>query len=47
VLLGAGHAHLQALERAAAFAGRGHELVVVAPDRFWYAGLATGMLGGE
>ena len=47
VLLGAGHAHLGVLKRASGFAGRGHELVVVAPDRFWYSGLATGMLGGE
>jgi NADH dehydrogenase FAD-containing subunit len=47
VLLGAGHAHLHVLERAAAFAARGHELVAVAPDRFWYSGLATGVLGGE
>jgi NADH dehydrogenase FAD-containing subunit len=46
VLLGAGHAHLPILRRAAVFAERGHELVVVAPDDFWYSGLATGMLGG-
>ncbi|WP_207477922.1 NAD(P)/FAD-dependent oxidoreductase [Arenibaculum pallidiluteum] len=47
VLLGAGHAHLHAIAAAGDFAARGHELVVVAPDRFWYSGLATGMLGGE
>jgi NADH dehydrogenase FAD-containing subunit len=46
VLLGAGPAHLHVLKCAAAFARRGHELVAVAPDRFWYSGLATGMLGG-
>jgi NADH dehydrogenase FAD-containing subunit len=46
VLVGAGHAHLYALKRAAEFARRGDELVVVAPDMFWYSGLATGMLGG-
>jgi NADH dehydrogenase FAD-containing subunit len=46
VLLGAGHAHLHTLERAAEFARRGHELVVVAPNVFWYSGLATGVLGG-
>lgn len=46
VLVGAGHAHLHTLKRAAAFRQRGHELIVVAPDLFWYSGLATGMLGG-
>jgi NADH dehydrogenase FAD-containing subunit len=47
VLVGAGHAHLHALKRAAEFVRRGHELVVVAPDLFWYSGLATGVLGGH
>lgn len=46
VFLGAGHAHLYGLKRAAAFARRGHEAVVVAPEAFWYSGLATGVLGG-
>ena len=46
VLLGAGHAHLYTIKRAAEFARRGFELVLVAPDNFWYSGLATGMLGG-
>jgi NADH dehydrogenase FAD-containing subunit len=47
VMLGAGHAHLHAIKRAEEFARRGHELVVVAPEPFWYSGLATGMLGGR
>jgi NADH dehydrogenase FAD-containing subunit len=46
VLVGAGHAHLYALRNAAAFARRGCRLVVVAPEDFWYSGLATGVLGG-
>jgi NADH dehydrogenase FAD-containing subunit len=46
VLLGAGHAHLYTIKRAAEFARRGFEFVLVAPDMFWYSGLATGMLGG-
>jgi NADH dehydrogenase FAD-containing subunit len=46
VLLGAGHAHLYTIKRAAAFARHGCELTVVSPDVFWYSGLATGMLGG-
>jgi NADH dehydrogenase FAD-containing subunit len=28
------------------FTHRGHEVVAVAPDVFWYSGLATGMVGG-
>lgn len=47
VLVGAGHAHLYVAARAAKFRSRGVELVVVDPGRFWYSGLATGMLGGE
>lgn len=46
VLIGAGHAHLHAIRHASEFARRGFELTLVAPDRFWYSGLATGMLGG-
>jgi NADH dehydrogenase FAD-containing subunit len=46
VLVGAGHAHLYALRNAAAFARRGFGLVVIAPEDFWYSGLATGVLGG-
>jgi NADH dehydrogenase FAD-containing subunit len=46
VLLGAGHAHLYTIKRAAEFARRGFEFILVAPDMFWYSGLATGMLGG-
>ena len=47
VLVGAGHAHLYAIKRAAEFARRGFELVVIAPEDFWYSGLATGVLGGR
>jgi NADH dehydrogenase FAD-containing subunit len=46
VLLGAGHAHLFTLKRAAAFVRRGVELALVAPEVFWYSGLATGVLAG-
>jgi NADH dehydrogenase FAD-containing subunit len=46
VLVGAGHAHLYTLKRAASFVERGHEVTLIAPDDFWYSGLATGMLGG-
>src|SRR5262249_37073099 len=47
VLLGAGHAHLFTLKRTAAFVRRGFELVLVAPENFWYSGLATGVLAGN
>jgi len=47
VLAGAGHAHLHIAKRTAAFHRRGIELVVIAPEAFWYSGLATGMLGGR
>jgi NADH dehydrogenase FAD-containing subunit len=47
VLLGAGHAHLYTIKRAAGLARRGHELVIIAPEDFWYSGLATGMLSGH
>jgi NADH dehydrogenase FAD-containing subunit len=47
VFVGAGHAHLHALKRCAAFVERGHECVLVAPGAFWYSGLATGVLGGQ
>jgi NADH dehydrogenase FAD-containing subunit len=46
VLLGAGHAHLYTLKRTAEFVSRGFELVLVAPEIFWYSGLATGVLAG-
>lgn len=47
VLVGAGHAHLHVAARAAAYRERGVDLVLVDPGRFWYSGLATGMLGGR
>lgn len=46
VLLGAGHAHLEVLRRAREFTSLTFEFVLVAPEPFWYSGLATGMLGG-
>jgi NADH dehydrogenase FAD-containing subunit len=47
VLLGAGHAHLHVIARAAELVQRGGEVIVVAPDDFWYSGLATGVLAGQ
>lgn len=47
VFIGAGHAHLESLKHAADFTSRGFELTVIAPENFWYSGLATGVLGGH
>ena len=47
VLLGAGHAHLHVLRNAARVMRGGCSLTVVAPELFWYSGMATGMLGGQ
>jgi NADH dehydrogenase FAD-containing subunit len=47
VLVGAGHAHLHVIANAAALVRRGATVVVVAPDDFWYSGLATGVLAGQ
>jgi NADH dehydrogenase FAD-containing subunit len=46
VLIGAGHAHLYIARRAAQFVRHGIRVVLIDPGRFWYSGLATGMLGG-
>jgi NADH dehydrogenase FAD-containing subunit len=47
VLLGAGHAHLHVVAHAERLVRLGAEVVVVAPDDFWYSGLATGVLAGQ
>jgi NADH dehydrogenase FAD-containing subunit len=47
LLLGAGHAHLSVLANAARLTRRNAEVVIVAPDDFWYSGLATGVLAGQ
>jgi NADH dehydrogenase FAD-containing subunit len=46
ILLGAGHAHLLLVERAADLRAAGLEPVLVAPRIFHYSGLATGVLSG-
>ena len=47
VFVGAGHAHLYALKHAREFLRHGYEVVAVAPENFWYSGMATGVLGGR
>ncbi|MBS4083756.1 MAG: FAD-dependent oxidoreductase [Rhizobiales bacterium] len=46
VLVGAGHAHLHTIKRVHSLIEQGVNVTVVSPDKFWYSGLATGMLGG-
>ncbi|GIL40066.1 NAD(P)/FAD-dependent oxidoreductase [Roseiterribacter gracilis] len=47
VFVGAGHGHLYALKRAQLLVDAGAQITVIAPDDFWYSGLATGMVGGR
>ncbi|MEX2672215.1 MAG: FAD-dependent oxidoreductase [Phycisphaeraceae bacterium] len=52
VLIGAGHAHLHVARSARQLVEQGRQgvggvrVTLVDPGRFWYSGLATGMLGG-
>jgi NADH dehydrogenase FAD-containing subunit len=46
ILVGAGHAHLYVAARAKALREHGAQVILIDPGRFWYSGLATGMLGG-
>ncbi len=47
ILVGAGHAHLHIASRAADYRAQGARLVLIDPGRFWYSGMATGLLGGQ
>ncbi len=47
IAVGAGHGHLHLAQHAAMLAQRGIHLTLIDPGRFWYSGLATGMLGGR
>lgn len=46
VLVGAGHAHLHLLHQSARLRRAGVRLTLIAPPRFHYSGLATGVLSG-
>lgn len=46
MLAGAGHAHLQVLQRAGELRTAGVEPILVAPPEFHYSGLATAVLSG-
>lgn len=47
ILVGAGHAHLYVTAHAEALVAAGARVVHISPGKFWYSGLATGMLGGR
>ena len=46
VLVGAGHAHMEAVRQARRFQDAGLSLTLIDPGAFWYSGAATGMLSG-
>jgi len=46
VLVGAGHAHMEALRQSQRFANAGLSLTLIDPGAFWYSGAATGVLSG-
>ncbi|GLS36660.1 pyridine nucleotide-disulfide oxidoreductase [Mesorhizobium tianshanense] len=46
VLVGAGHAHLHLLKNVASLIRLRSDVTIVAPDDFWYSGMATAMLAG-
>lgn len=46
VLVGAGHAHLHLVREAARLRAAGLEVTLIAPPRFQYSGLASGVLSG-
>lgn len=47
VLIGGGHAHMQALDQLDTFVARGHHVSVIQPSRYhYYSGMGPGMLGG-
>ncbi|MEX2532799.1 MAG: hypothetical protein WD360_02405, partial [Nitriliruptoraceae bacterium] len=46
VLVGAGHAHLHLINRAATLRQAGIDVTLVAPRWFQYSGLATGVAAG-
>lgn len=46
VLVGAGHAHMEALRQARRFVNAGLSLTLIDPGAFWYSGAATGVLSG-
>lgn len=47
ILVGAGHAHLHVARYADRIARLDVRVLLIDPGRFWYSGMATGMLAGE
>jgi len=47
LLIGAGHAHLHVASHAEELAKEGIHLTLIDPGKFWYSGMAAGMLSGD
>ncbi len=47
LLLGAGHVHLHVIRSCAQLRATGHTVTVIAPEVFWYSGLASGVVAGD
>ena len=47
ILVGAGHAHLHIASKASEYTALGARLILIDPGKFWYSGMATGLLGGD
>ena len=47
LLLGAGHVHLHVIRSCAQLQAAGHTVTVIAPEVFWYSGLASGVVAGD
>lgn len=47
LLLGAGHVHLHVIQSCAQLQAAGHTVTVIAPEVFWYSGLASGVVAGD
>lgn len=47
ILVGAGHAHLHIVSKASEYIALNARLILIDPGKFWYSGMATGLLGGR
>ena len=47
IFAGAGHGHLPILKSPQAFHAKGHRLTLIAPEDFYYSGMATGVLARD
>ena len=47
LLLWAGHVHLHVIRSCVPLQAAGHTVTVIAPEEFWYSGLASGVVAGD